>query len=435
MRRFRISDPGFDPAFAAFLDERREAPQEVDDIVRGVLAAVRNEGLAALLRYAREFDRVELDERSIRIGSDEIAAGAAACEPSVVEAIAFAAQRIRVYHERQRPADASFVDAAGVTMGWRWTPLDAVGIYVPGGRAAYPSTVLMNAIPAVAAGVGRIAMVTPPGKVQPAVLAAAQHAGISEIWRVGGAQAVAALAFGAGPIRPVDKIVGPGNAFVTAAKRQVYGVVGIDALAGPSEIVVVADAANDPRWIAADLLSQAEHDPGAQSILITDSEAFAAAVEAAIDLELSKLATGADAAASWRDHGAVIIAPLDAAPGLVDRIAPEHVEFAMDAPERLADRVRHAGAIFLGRHTPEALGDYVAGSNHVLPTSRAARFSSGLSMYDFLKRTSIVNCGPAAFAELGPHTVALATAEGLPAHALSAALRLGAEARFDGGDQ
>jgi histidinol dehydrogenase len=296
---------------------------------------------------------------------------------------------------------------------------------VPGGRAAYPSTVLMNAVPAAAAGVERIAMVTPPGKLQPAVLAAARAAGVSEIWRVGGAQAVAALAYGAGPIRPVDKIVGPGNAYVTAAKRRVYGVVGIDALAGPSEIVVVSDSASDPAWIAADLLSQAEHDPAAQSILITDDRAFADRVEVEVERQLATLTTATDARASWRDHGAIVIAPLDEAPRLVDLIAPEHVEFAIDNPERLADRVRHAGAIFLGRHAPEAIGDYVAGSNHVLPTSRAARFSSGLSLYDFLKRTSIVKCDAEAFAKLAPATIALADAEGLPAHARSAAIRLG----------
>jgi histidinol dehydrogenase len=425
MRRFTFTDPGFEAAFSAFVEERRETPEAVDEVVRDVLAAVRAEGLAALLRFAREFDRIELDETTIRVSEAEIEAGAAACPPEVREAIAFAARRIRAYHERQRPADQQFTDEAGVELGWRWSALEAVGIYVPGGRAAYPSTVLMNAVPAAAAGVERIAMVTPPGRLQPAVLAAAKTAGVTEIWRVGGAQAVAALAYGAGPIRPVDKIVGPGNAFVTAAKRRVYGVVGIDALAGPSEIVVVADGANDPEWIAADLLSQAEHDPAAQSILITDDAAFAARVEAAIEVQLSTLATGEDAAASWRDHGAVVIAPLDEAPGLVNRVAPEHVEFAVDRPERLADRVRHAGAIFLGRHTPEAIGDYVAGSNHVLPTSRAARFSSGLSLYDFLKRTSIVKCDEAAFAALAPATVALAEAEGLPAHARSAAIRLG----------
>ncbi len=425
MRRFAFTDPNFQVAFSEFVAERRETPEEVDTVVRDVLAAVRTEGLPALLRFARDFDRVELTEESIRVGADEIAEGAAACSTDVREAIAFAAARIRAYHERQRPADQRFVDEAGVELGWRWTPLDAVGVYVPGGRAAYPSTVLMNAVPAAAAGVGRIAMVTPPGRLQPPVLAAAQAAGVTEIWRVGGAQAVAALAYGAGPIRPVDKIVGPGNAFVTAAKRRVYGVVGIDALAGPSEIVVVADGANDPDWIAADLLSQAEHDPAAQSILITDDDAFADAVVRAVDAQLATLATGKDAAASWRDHGAVVIAPLDEAPGLVDLIAPEHVEFATEAPERLADRVRHAGAIFLGRHAPEAIGDYVAGSNHVLPTSRAARFSSGLSLYDFLKRTSIVKCDAAAFAALAPATIALAEAEGLPAHARSAAIRLG----------
>jgi histidinol dehydrogenase len=425
MRRFRFTDPGFDTAFAAFIEERRETPEEVDAVVRDVVAAVRTEGLAALLRLAREFDRVELTEETIRVTAEEIEAGAADCSAEVREAIAFAARRIRAYHERQRPADQHFIDEAGVELGWRWTPLEAVGVYVPGGRAAYPSTVLMNAVPAVVAGVERVAMVTPPGRLQPAVLAAAKEAGVTEIWRVGGAQAVAALAYGAGPIRPVDKIVGPGNAFVTAAKRRVYGAVGIDALAGPSEIVVVADAANRADWIAADLLSQAEHDPAAQSILITDDEPFAAEVEAAVEAQLSNLATAEAAAASWRDHGAVVIAPLDEAPRLVDRIAPEHAEFAVAEPERLADRVRHAGAIFLGRYAPEAIGDYVAGSNHVLPTSRAARFSSGLSLYDFLKRTSIVKCDESAFAALAPATITLAEAEGLPAHARSAAIRMG----------
>lgn len=425
MRRFTFDDPGFTTAFSAFVGERRDTPQDVDAVVADVLSAVRTEGVEALLRFAREFDKVELTEDTLRVTAEEIEAGAAACSAEVREAINFAAARIRAYHERQRPADQWFKDAAGVELGWRWTPLESVGIYVPGGRAAYPSTVLMNAVPAAAAGVDRIAMVTPLGKLQPAVLAAAQAAGVSEIWRVGGAQAVAALAFGAGPIRPVDKIVGPGNAYVTAAKRRVYGVVGIDALAGPSEIVVVSDAASDPAWIAADLLSQAEHDPAAQSILITDDPGFAGRVEAEIERQLATLTTADDARASWRDHGAIVIAPLDEAPGLVDLIAPEHVEFAVDNPERLSDRVRHAGAIFLGRHAPEAIGDYVAGSNHVLPTSRAARFSSGLSLYDFLKRTSIVKCDPEAFANLAPATVALANAEGLPAHARSAAIRMG----------
>jgi histidinol dehydrogenase len=424
MRRFDFAQPNFQTAFRAFVEERRETPEEVDAAVRDIVAAVRAEGLTALLRFAREFDKVELDEMSIRVTEAEIEDGAAACAPAVRDAIAFAAERIRAYHSRQRPQDLRFTDDAGVELGWRWTPLDAVGVYVPGGRAAYPSTVLMNAVPAIVAGVGRIAMVTPPGRLQPAVLAAAKTAGITEIWRVGGAQAVAALAYGAGPIAAVDKIVGPGNAFVTAAKRRVYGAVGIDALAGPSEIVVVADAANDPAWIAADLLSQAEHDPAAQSILITDDPAFAARVETAVLAQLSALPTADAAAASWRDHGAVVLAPLDEAPGLVDHIAPEHVEFAVAEPEGLAERVRHAGAIFLGRHAPEAIGDYVAGSNHVLPTSRAARFSSGLSLYDFLKRTSIVKCDEGAFARLAPATVALAEAEGLPAHARSTAIRM-----------
>jgi histidinol dehydrogenase len=423
MRRFETSDPDFDAVFDAFLAERRGMPADVDEAVAGVLEAVLTEGLPAVLRYTERFDRIRLDEQSMKVSPREIQAGLDACPADLREAIAFAARRIRVYHERQRPADAHFVDEAGVQLGWRWTPLEAVGVYVPGGRAAYPSTVLMNAVPARVAGVDRIAMVTPPGRLEPAVLAAAHEAGVSEIWRVGGAQACAALAFGAGPIRPVDKIVGPGNAFVTAAKRRLYGIVGIDALAGPSEIVVVADAENDPAWIAADLLSQAEHDPAAQSILITDEAAFAARVCEEVERQLKELATGVDAAASWRDHGAVVIAPLDDAPGLVDRIAPEHVEFAIDAPERLANCVRHAGAIFLGRYAPEAIGDYVAGSNHVLPTSRSARFSSGLSIYDFLKRTSIVGCDAAAFQILAGPSEALATAEGLPAHARSISIR------------
>jgi len=423
-RLFDASAPDFEARFTAFLDERRGSPADVDAAVAEIIEAVRTGGIEAVLDYVRRFDRSDLTAETIRVTDDEIEAGAAACPAEVREAIAFAARRIAAYHARQRPADQRWTDEAGAELGWRWTPLEAVGVYVPGGRAAYPSTVLMNAVPAKVAGVDRIAMVTPPGRLQPAVLAAAKEAGVTEIWRVGGAQACAALAFGAGPIRPVDKIVGPGNAYVTAAKRRLYGVVGIDALAGPSEIVVVADAANDPAWIAADLLSQAEHDPAAQSILITDDPAFAAKVSAEVEAQIATLSTGEDAAASWRDHGAVILCPLEAAPALVDRLAPEHVEFAIDEPERLADRVRHAGAVFLGRLTPEAIGDYVAGSNHVLPTSRAARFSSGLSIYDFLKRTSFVKCDAASFAELGPHTVALAEAEGLPAHARSAAIRL-----------
>src|SRR5271168_5020304 len=336
MRRFATTDPDFDAQFDAFLAERRGMPADVDAAVAAVLEAVLTEGLEAVLRYTERFDRVRLTEDKLLVSPREIQAGVDACPTEVRDAIAFAAARIRSYHERQRPADARFTDAAGVELGWRWTPLEAVGVYVPGGRAAYPSTVLMNAVPARVAGVERIAMVTPPGRLEPAVLAAAKEAGVSEIWRVGGAQACAALAYGAGPILPVDKIVGPGNAYVTAAKRRLYGIVGIDALAGPSEIVVVADGQNDPDWIAADLLSQAEHDPDAQSILITDDPAFAQAVVAELERQVAVLATSADAAASWRDHGAVIIAQMDEAPGLIDRIAPEHVEFAIEDPERLA---------------------------------------------------------------------------------------------------
>jgi histidinol dehydrogenase len=424
MRWFHSSDHGFEAAFAAFLDERRGSPADVDAAVADILGAVRAEGLAAVLRFCEQFDKVKLDEQGLKVTREEIERGAAAAEPAVRDAIDFAAARIRAYHERQRPKDERFVDSDGVDLGWRWTPLESVGIYVPGGRAAYPSTVLMNAVPAAAAGVDRIAMITPPGRLEPVVLAAAAAAGVSEIWRVGGAHGVAALAYGAGPIRPVDKIVGPGNAYVTAAKRQLYGVVGIDALAGPSEIVVVSDRASNPEWIAADLLSQAEHDPAAQSILITDDAAFGDAVAAAVDRQIGELKTGGDARASWDRHGAVIIAPLDLSPRLVDLIAPEHVEFALDEPDYLADRVRHAGAIFLGRYAPEAIGDYVAGSNHVLPTSRAARFSSGLSIYDFLKRSSVIRCDAAAFARLAPATLALARAEGLPAHARSVSIRL-----------
>ncbi len=424
MRRFDTRDPDFDAAFEAFLDERRGSPADVDASVASILAEVKSGGLEAVLRFAETFDGVKLDAETLKVGPEEIARGAADATPEVRNAIAFASKRIRAYHERQRPADQQFIDDAGVELGWRWTPLESVGVYVPGGRAAYPSTVLMNAVPAAAAGVDRIAMITPPGRLEPAVLAAAQAAGVSEIWRVGGAHGVAALAYGAGPIRPVDKIVGPGNAYVTAAKRRLYGVVGIDALAGPSEIVVVADGANDPDWIAADLLSQAEHDPDAQSILIADDAAFAEAVIGAVDRQIAGLATGPTARTSWDRHGAVIIAPLAESPRLIDLIAPEHVEFAVADPDALADRVRHAGAIFLGRYAPEAIGDYVAGSNHVLPTSRSARFSSGLSIYDFLKRTSIIRCDAEAFAKLAPSTIALAEAEGLPAHARSASIRL-----------
>ncbi|HLK24326.1 MAG TPA: histidinol dehydrogenase [Caulobacteraceae bacterium] len=423
MRRFDTADLAFDADLAAFLAEPRGVAADISATVAEIIERVRVEGLRALLDYTHRFDRVDLDEESMHVTPGEIAEGVAACPSDVRSAIELAASRIRAYHERQRPADARFVDDSGVMLGWRWTPLDAVGVYVPGGRAAYPSTVLMNAVPAMVAGVGRIAMITPPGKLEPAVLAAAKTAGVAEIWRVGGAQACAALAYGAGPIGPVDKIVGPGNAYVTEAKRQLYGVVGIDALAGPSEIVVVADGLNDPDWIAADLLSQAEHDPDAQSILISDDAGFAAQVAAAVERQLARLATAETARASWIAHGAIVVAPAERWAALVDQIAPEHAELAVADPEALGGRIRHAGAIFLGRYAPEAIGDYVAGSNHVLPTSRAARFSSGLSVLDFLKRTSLIGCDAEAFAKLAPATVALATAEGLPAHARSAAIR------------
>jgi len=424
MRWFNTRDPAFEAAFKAFLDEPRGSPADVDAAVAEILVKVKTGGLEALLDFAERFDKVKLDAQSLRVTQDEIAEGVAQTPMAVRDAIAFAAARIRAYHERQRPADQRFTDEAGVELGWRWTPLESVGIYVPGGRASYPSTVLMNAVPAAAAGVDRIAMITPPGRMDPAVLAAASAAGVTEIWRVGGAHGVAALAYGAGPIAPVDKIVGPGNAYVTAAKHRLYGVVGIDALAGPSEIVVVADGQNNPDWIAADLLSQAEHDPDAQSILITDDEAFGRSVAEAVERQLGQLATGVDARESWATHGAIVISPLDGSPRLVNLIAPEHVEFAVDEPERLSDKVRHAGAIFLGRYAPEAIGDYVAGSNHVLPTSKAARFSSGLSLYDFLKRSSIIRCDAEAFGRLAGPTIALAEAEGLPAHARSASIRL-----------
>ena len=428
-RRLSTADVDFAAAFAAFLAEPRGGGADVDAAAADIVEGVRVGGIEAALAYGARFDKVELTAETLRVGEAEIVEGAAACPEEVRRALSFAAARIRDYHERQRPADQRWTDEAGVELGWRWTPLDSVGVYVPGGRAAYPSSLLMNVVPAQAAGVERIAMITPPGRLSPVVLAAAAEVGLSEIWRIGGAQGVAALAYGAGPIRPVDKIVGPGNAWVTAAKRRLYGVVGIDALAGPSEIVVVADAANRPDWIAADLLSQAEHDPAAQSILITDDPEFAEATQAAVADQLTVLATRGAAAESWARHGAVIlVGSLDEAPALVDAIAPEHVEFALDAPERLADRVRHAGAIFLGRHAPEAIGDYVAGSNHVLPTSRSARFSSGLSIYDFLKRTSLIKADASAFRALAGATIALAEAEDLPAHAQSARVRTGSNA-------
>jgi histidinol dehydrogenase len=380
-----------------------------------------------LIDYTKRFDRLTLTADSLRIPAAEIAAASRACDESTFGALRLAAERIASYHRRQVPADLDYRDDAGVQLGARWRAIETVGLYVPGGTAAYPSSVLMNAIPAKVAGVGRIAMVvpTPDGALNPLVLAAAELAGITEIYRVGGAQAVAALAYGTATIAPVDKIVGPGNAYVAAAKRRVFGVVGIDLIAGPSEILVVADRGNDPAWIAADLLSQAEHDAASQSILITDDAGFADQVAQAVEAHLARLPRAAIAGKSWAEHGAIItVGNLADAAALIDRIAPEHLELAIEDAEALAASVRNAGAIFLGRYTPEAVGDYVAGTNHVLPTGRSARFSSGLGVLDFMKRTSLVRCDAASLAAIGPAALTLAQAEGLDAHGLSVAIRL-----------
>lgn len=428
MIRLSASDPDFPARFDALVNARREADTEVSRDVAAILVRVRGEGDAAILDLTRRFDGHDLEETGWRIDPADCRAALAALESPLRAALELAAERIRAYHQKQLPADRDEVDAAGVRLGARWRPVTAAGLYVPGGRAAYPSSLLMNAIPAQVAGVERLAMVTPTpgGEVNPLVLAAAALIGIDEIWRVGGAQAIGALAYGTERIAPVDVIVGPGNAWVAEAKRQLYGVVGIDMVAGPSEILVVADSANDPEWIAADLLSQAEHDPTSQSILIADDADFADAVAAAVAGQITSLATAATARASWDANGAIILVErlIDATP-LIDRLAPEHLELAMADPEPLFATVRHAGSIFLGRHTPEAIGDYLGGPNHVLPTGRRARFSSGLSVLDFMKRTSFLGCTPQALDRLGPAAVALAEAEGLPAHARSVSLRLG----------
>ena len=427
-RRLDSAGAGFVAAFEALLAARLGVAEDVDREAAAIVGAVRTGGDAALLDYTARFDRIALTPATIRISAEDVASHAAAAPNSVRDALVQAAERIEAFHRRLLPADLDYRDDAGVRLGARWRPLDAAGLYVPGGTAAYPSTVLMNAIPARVAGVARIAMVvpTPDGALDPAVMAAAEIAGVTEIYRVGGAQAVAALAHGTESIAPVDKIVGPGNAYVAAAKRLVFGTVGIDMIAGPSEILVVADGANEPEWIAADLLSQAEHDEDAQAILITDDRAFAAQVTDAVARHLTRLPRAAIAAASWRRYGAVIVVhSLDEAPPLINRLAPEHLELAVAEPLQLAEAVTSAGAIFLGRHTPEAIGDYVAGPNHVLPTARSARFSSGLSPLDFLKRTTFVGCDAASLARIGPAAVTLAEAEGLHAHALSVALRLG----------
>ena len=420
----------FGDAFAALLARPLAAQADVARETARIVGEIRAGGDGALLRHTAALDGFDADSvGALLVPADEIAAARAACPPGLIDALQEAEGRIAAFHRRQMPDELAYVDSAGVRLGQRWTPLESVGIYVPGGTASYPSSVLMNAVPARIAGVGRIAMAVPApaGRVAPPVLAAAAIAGIGEIWRIGGAQAVAALAWGTETIRPVDKITGPGNAWVAEAKRQVFGKVGIDLIAGPSEILVVADAANDPAWIAADLLSQAEHDPVAQPILITDDAAFGEAVIRAAEAHLAALPRADIARASWRDRGAVIaVGSLDEAPALIDRIAPEHLELAVEDPERLASRVRHAGAIFLGRYTPEAIGDYVAGPNHVLPTAGSARFASGLGVLDFMKRTSIVGCDEAAFAAIAPAAVSLARAEGLDAHALSLTIRTNA---------
>lgn len=419
--------PGFDSAFATLVDARREADADVASDVATILSRVRSEGDAALIDLTQRFDGFDLDAEGWSISREDCAAAYAGLVPDLRDALDLAAARIRTYHAKQRPTDSDWTDGTGTRMGARWTAVEAAGLYVPGGRAAYPSSVLMNAIPAKVAGVDRLAMVTPTprGAINQAVLAAAHVAGVDEIWRVGGAQAVGALAYGTGRISPVDVIVGPGNAWVAEAKRQLYGRVGIDMVAGPSEILVVADAANDPAWIAADLLSQAEHDPTSQSILITDDAAFAEAVTAAVETLLPMLSTESSARASWLTHGAIILLPdLADAPALIDRLAPEHLELAVADPDALFARVRHAGSVFLGRFTPEAIGDYLGGPNHVLPTGRRARFASGLSVTDFMKRTSFLAATPASIAALGPAAATLADAEGLPAHAASVRARL-----------
>jgi histidinol dehydrogenase len=417
----------FAARFHAFLDTKREAAADVEEAVRAIIADVRAHGDSALIDYSRKFDRADLDKAGIAVAGAEIDAAVAACDRKAVDALTLARDRIEAHHRRQKPKDDLYTDALGVELGSRWTAIDAVGLYVPGGTAAYPSSVLMNAVPAKVAGVGRIVIVAPApgGTLSPLVLAAAKLAGVDEIYRVGGAQAVAALAYGTQTIAPVAKIVGPGNAYVAAAKRIVFGKVGIDMIAGPSEVLILADGSANPDWIAADLLAQAEHDASAQSILITDNEQLADDVERAVEGQLKMLTRGSVAGASWRDYGAVItVRKLEEGLPLVDRIAPEHLEIMAVDGERLAGAIRNAGAIFIGAHTPEAIGDYVAGSNHVLPTARSARFSSGLGVLDFMKRTSILKCGPEQLRALGPAAIALGEAEGLDAHARSVAIRL-----------
>jgi len=428
MLRLKTSDAGFEQAFRRLVRDRRESGDDIARAVALILDDVRNRGDEALTDYSQRFDGHSLaSDDAWSIALEDCRAAYDDLQPALRAALELAAQRIRAFHEAQKPADRDYRDDLGVRLGARWRAVDAAGLYVPGGRAAYPSSLLMNAIPAKVAGVERLAVVTPTpkGKVNPLVLAAAHIAGVDEIWRIGGAQAVAALAYGTRRIRAVDVVTGPGNAWVAEAKRQLYGVVGIDMVAGPSEILVIADGRNDPDWIAADLLSQAEHDPDAQSILITDDPGFADTVVDRVGVELALLQSARVAGKSWNEHGVIIeVASLDEAPALANALAAEHVEIAVDDPQPLADAIRHAGSIFLGRHTPEAVGDYVAGPNHVLPTGRRARFASGLSVLDFMKRTSFIELDEAALRAVGPAAIALAEAEGLPAHARSIEARL-----------
>ncbi len=419
--------PSFAADFKALLAMKREVSEDVDRTVRDIIAEVIARGDAALVDYTRRFDRLDISAADLRVTHAEIDAAVAACDPTTLEALQLAHDRIVAYHARQKPTDERYTDAIGVELGHRWTAVEAVGLYVPGGTASYPSSVLMNAVPAKVAGVPRIVMVvpTPDGKLNPLVLAAARIAGVTEIYRVGGAQAVAALAYGTETIAPVAKIVGPGNAWVAAAKRRVFGQVGIDMIAGPSEVVVLADATANADWIAADLLAQAEHDTAAQAILVTSSAELADDVEAAVKGRLTTLPRAEIAGASWRDYGAIVLVEsLAASVPLVDRLAPEHLEIEAEDAEELAAAIRNAGAIFLGSHTPEAIGDYVGGTNHVLPTARSARFSSGLGVLDFMKRTSILKCSPESLRLIGPAAAALGEAEGLSGHARSVLARL-----------
>lgn len=427
VKRLNASSPDFEQDFRALLATKREVSEDVDQSVRAIIADVIARGDDAVIEYTKRFDQFELVQSDLRISESEINAAEQSCSKDALTALHVAHDRIKSHHKRQLPSDDRYTDALGVTLGHRWTAVEAVGLYVPGGTASYPSSVLMNAVPALVAGVPRIVMVvpSPKGALNPLVLAAAKIAGVHELYRIGGAQAVAALAYGTATIAPVAKIVGPGNAFVAAAKRRVFGQVGIDMIAGPSEVVILADGHANPDWIAADLLAQAEHDTAAQSILITTSPDLGRAVESAVERQLKTLPRETIARASWNDFGAIIhVKELDDAIALIDRLAPEHLEIETEDAERLASSIRNAGAIFLGAHTPEAIGDYVGGSNHVLPTARSARFSSGLGVLDFMKRTSILSCSPEGLRALAPAAIALAESEGLGAHARSVAIRL-----------